>query len=111
LTFLFISLSVFLLIMFISTFVFLSDPLILEYSLCSTLYIIESFFMFLGQSSTIWAFWTILSQSNVFVTIIANLAERTSWPNCQACSGRRAGNWRGHSRKSIYSDKRRDCER
>jgi hypothetical protein len=45
------------------------------------------------------------------VTIIANLAERTSRPNCQACSGRRAGNWRGHSRESVYSDKRRDCER
>jgi hypothetical protein len=47
-------------------------------------------------------------RKKVFVTIIANLAERTSWPNCQACSRRRAGNWRGHSRESIYSDKRRD---
>ena len=40
------------------------------------------------------------------VTINANLFERTSRPNCQACSGRLAGNWRGHSRESIYSDKR-----
>ncbi len=49
--------------------------------------------------------------NTVFMTIIANLAGRTSRPNCQACSGCHAGNWRGHSRESIHSDKRRDCER
>jgi hypothetical protein len=32
--------------------------------------------------------------------------KNSSRPNCQACSGRRAGNWRDHSRESIYSDKR-----
>jgi hypothetical protein len=32
-------------------------------------------------------------------------------PNCQACSRRRVGNWQDHSRESIYSDKRPDCER
>ncbi len=43
----------------------------------------------------------------VCVTINANLVGRTSRPNCQACSGRLAGNWRGHSRESIYFDKMR----
>jgi hypothetical protein len=52
-SFLFVSLSVCLLIIFNSTFVLLSGALFLEYSLCFTLYILESFFMFLGQSSTI----------------------------------------------------------